>query len=111
MVKGTPQKMLEYLLTLDIAPGGRDAAVDGEREEREEEIILFLFISTESFACDFFLTYPAFISVGELCDGLIQCYDSQAPPAPSPLERPRSTTSETIPTEATEEQLLTRRKR
>lgn len=31
VVKGTPQKMLEYLLTLDIAPGGRDAAIDGKR--------------------------------------------------------------------------------
>ncbi|XP_011404348.2 PREDICTED: rap guanine nucleotide exchange factor 4-like isoform X2 [Amphimedon queenslandica] len=93
VVKGTPQKMLEYLLTLDISPGGRDAAID------------------ESFACDFFLTYPAFISVSELCDGLIKCYDSQAPPTPSPLERPRSMSTESLPAEATEEQLLTRRKR
>ena len=102
--------MLEYLLTLDISPGGRDAAIDGETAIEQLLIYSFPFL-IESFACDFFLTYPAFISVGELCDGLIKCYDSQAPPTPSPLERPRSVSSESIPAEATEEQLLTRRKR
>lgn len=68
-------------------------------------------IIIESFACDFFLTYPAFISVGELCDGLIECYNSKAPPTPSPLERPSSTAGDSLPTTATDEQIMTRRKR
>lgn len=53
VVKGTPQKMLDHLLEAGI--------------EEEED----------TFSEDFFLTYPAFMSVSDLCDGLLHRYRCQ----------------------------------
>ena len=33
------------------------------------------FISSDTFAQDFFLTYPAFMSISDLCEGLRKRYD------------------------------------
>ena len=69
MVKGTPQKMLEYLLTLDIAPGGRDAAIDGEREERKRRLFyFFLFLQNPLPAISFSLILPSFLSENSVMD-------------------------------------------
>jgi hypothetical protein len=87
--------MLEYMLTEDINPGVRDRDTD------------------EAFARDFFLTYPAFMDMSNLCDYLIKFYDNKAPPVPPSLHRSSSITSEADVSAiiATEEQLISRRKR
>ena len=50
------------------------------------------------------------MTLSELCDSLMTCYESQAPPTPSPLSTTRPLSTE-IPAVASEEELLTRRKR
>ena len=51
VVRGTPEHMLDHLIEADI-----DESVK------------------ESFAYDFFLTHPAFMSMADLCSGLLARY-------------------------------------
>lgn len=50
------------------------------------------------------------MTLSEICDSLMTCYESLAPPTPSPLSTTRPLSIE-IPAVASEEELLTRRKR
>lgn len=71
VVKGTPDRMLDHLLESEIEIGSQEG----------KQSALFLFSSLFTFACntdtfaqDFFLTYPAFMSITDLCEGLRKRY-------------------------------------
>ena len=39
------------------------------------QLMMILHLSLDTFAQDFFLTYPAFMSISELCEGLRKRYN------------------------------------
>lgn len=70
----------------------------------------------EEFARDFFLTYPAFMPVLDLCTFMLQTYHDKSPPATSHMctsarNSRLSTTEELVSAEATDEQMFAKKQR
>ncbi len=74
-----------------------------------------MFFLLESFAQDFFLTYPAFMQISEICDGLLDAYNDLSPPATSHFSiaarNSRLSSVEDMPLPATDEQVLAKKRR
>ena len=90
--------------------------------ENQACFISFHCHSVGTFAQDFLLTYPAFMTVQQLCDCLLQHYKSTLPLTPNPLTQRHSSYRCSITSSndgegplpsstATEEELMTRKKR
>ena len=70
----------------------------------------------ESFAQDFFLTYPAFMPINKICDGLLDAYSDLSPPATSHFSVAArnsrlSSVEDAPPNCATDEQILAKKRR
>ena len=75
VVKGTPEKMLDHLLESEIEIGSQEGDdTSATSVEFAVYLVSLLIAHTDTFAQDFFLTYPAFISISDLCEGLRKRY-------------------------------------
>ena len=84
VVKGTPQKMIDHLLESEVEAGSQEGGLFIESTVLyigSSNHLCYVYVHvltsfhsllppTDTFAQNFFLTYPAFISMTDLCEGL-----------------------------------------